>query len=78
MAKDHSDSESANLLPPYGLVFPISSKGSFICTIPQTEKHIPHPLFIPVVEHWLEREMSSSKHAAQLITGVCAHDRRML
>ena len=25
-----------NLLLPHGLLFPISSKGSFICTIPQT------------------------------------------
>ena len=25
-----------NPLPPHGLLFPISSKGSFICTIPQT------------------------------------------
>ena len=29
MAKDHSDSERGNLLPPHGLLFPISSKGSF-------------------------------------------------
>ena len=29
MVKDHSDSERGNLLPPYGLLFPISSKGSF-------------------------------------------------
>ena len=36
MVKDHSDSERGNPLPPYGLLFPISSKGSFICTIPQT------------------------------------------
>ena len=36
MVKDHSDSERANLLPPHGLLFPISSNGSFICTIPQT------------------------------------------
>ena len=36
MVKDHSDSERGNLLPPHGLLFPISSKGSFICTIPQT------------------------------------------
>ena len=37
MAKDQSDSEKGNLLPPlYGLLFPIISKGSFICTIPQT------------------------------------------
>ena len=29
--KDHSDSEKGN-----PLLFPINSKGSFICTIPQT------------------------------------------
>ena len=34
MAKEHSDSERGNPLPPHGLLFPISSKGSFICTIP--------------------------------------------
>ena len=36
MVKDHSDSERGNLLLPYGLLFPISSKHSFICIIPQT------------------------------------------
>ena len=37
MVKDHSDSERGNpLLPLHGLLFPISSKGSFICTIPHT------------------------------------------
>ena len=36
MVKDHSDSERGNLLPPHGLLFPISNKHSFICTIPQT------------------------------------------
>ena len=36
MVKDHSDSERGNPLPPYGLLFPINSKGSFICIIPQT------------------------------------------
>ena len=36
MAKDHSDSERGNPLPPHRLLFPISSKGSFICIIPQT------------------------------------------
>ena len=36
MVKDHTDSERANPLPPHGLLFPINSKGSFICTIPQT------------------------------------------
>ena len=36
MVKDHSDSEKGNLLPPHRLLLSISSKGSFICTIPQT------------------------------------------
>ena len=38
MVKDHSDSERGNPLPPHGLLFPISSKGSFICIIPQTRR----------------------------------------
>ena len=36
MVKDHSDSEIGNPLPPHRLLFPISSKGSFKCIIPQT------------------------------------------
>ena len=45
MVKDHSDSDKGNLLPPlHGLLFSINSKGSFICTIPQTGLHIPWPL----------------------------------
>ena len=36
MVKNHSDSEKGNPLQPHRLLFPISSKGSFICTIPQT------------------------------------------
>ena len=36
MVKDHSDSERGNPLPPHGLLFYNSSKGSFICNIPQT------------------------------------------
>ena len=36
MVKDHSKSERGIPLPPHGLLFPISSKGSFICIIPQT------------------------------------------
>ena len=35
MVKDQSDSERGNPLPPHRLHFSISSKGSFICTIPQ-------------------------------------------
>ena len=36
MVKDHSNSERGNPVPPHGLLFPISSKGSFICIISQT------------------------------------------
>ena len=36
MVKDHSDSEKGNPLPPHRLLLSISSKGSFLCTIPQT------------------------------------------
>ena len=39
MVKDHSDSERWNPLPPHGLLFPINSKGSFICTIPDRIAH---------------------------------------
>ena len=36
MVKDHSDSENGNPQPPHRLLLLINSKGSFICTIPQT------------------------------------------
>ena len=36
MVKDHSESERGNPLLQHGLLFPINSKGSFICIIPQT------------------------------------------
>ena len=36
MVKDHSDSEKGNPVPPHRLLLSINSKGSFICTIPQT------------------------------------------
>ena len=39
MVKDHSDSEKGNPLPPHRLLLSINSKGSFICTIPQTGQH---------------------------------------
>ena len=56
MVNDHSDSERSNPLPPHGLLFLISSKGSFIWTA--------HTMaFVnPVVEHWLEREMAQWDH----------------
>ena len=36
MVKDHLDSERGNPRLPNRLLLPISSKGSFICIIPQT------------------------------------------
>ena len=36
MVNDHSDSKRGNLLPLHGLLFQISSKCSFICTISHT------------------------------------------
>ena len=54
MVKDHSDGETGYLLPPHGLLFAINSKGSFVCTIPQTTAFL-----APVVEYWLEREIST-------------------
>ena len=36
MVKDHSDSEKGNPLLPHRLLLSTNSKGSFICTIPQT------------------------------------------
>ena len=51
MVKDHSDSERGNPLPPHGLHFPSSSKGSFICIIPY---RIPHTTaFVTPVVHMI-------------------------
>ena len=39
MVKDHSDSERGNPLQPHRILFPINSKGSFICIIPRPLLH---------------------------------------
>ena len=44
IVKYHTKRERGNPLPAHGLLFPINSKGSFICTILQTGLHIPRPL----------------------------------
>ena len=44
MVKDNSDSEKGSPVPPHRLLCSISSKGSFICTIPQTGYNIPQLL----------------------------------
>ena len=66
MVKDHSDSERGNPLLPHGLLFPINSKGSFICTIPDRIAHTT-AFVIPVVDHWLEREITQWKDPLLLI-----------
>ena len=58
MVKDHSDSERGNSLPPHRLLFPISSKSYFIYIIPQTGMTHTTAFVTPIVEHWLEREIS--------------------
>ena len=57
MVKYHSDSERGNPLPPLGILFLISSKGSFIDRITHTTAFV-----TPVVEHWVEREIAQWVH----------------
>ena len=63
MVKDHSNSKRGNYLPPlHRLLFPITSKRSFICTTP-TERITHTTAFVtPVVEYWLEREIAQWVH----------------
>ena len=44
MVKDPLDNKRGNTLLPHGLLFPISSKGSFICIIPQEQDNTYHSL----------------------------------
>ena len=78
MIKDHSDSEKVNPLPPHELLFAISNKGSFICTIPQTGQHIPQLLLTPVMEHWLERETAQWVHPMKDRSDDPSHHKRTL
>ena len=58
MVKDHSDTERGNPQPALnGLLFLISSKGSFICTDPDSIVYAT-AFVTPVMEHWLEREIA--------------------
>ena len=77
MVKDHSDSEKGNPLLPHRLLFPINSKGSFICTIPQTGEHIPWRV-LPVVEHWMEREIAQWVHPMKDRSDNPSHHERTL
>ena len=56
MIKDHSDSEKRNPLPPHRLLLSINSKGSFICTIPQTGNFSSCVLLHPLSNMLIKRE----------------------
>ena len=63
MVEDHSDSKRENPLPPFHmLLFPITSKGYFIYTIPKDM--IAHTMtFVnPTVDHWLKQEIVQWVH----------------
>ena len=66
--KDHLDNERRNLLLLlHGLLSPISSNGSFICTIPQTGQHIPWPL---LYQSWLHPKFQLRKYLHQKYTNA--------
>ena len=77
MVKENSDSERGNPLPPHGLFFPINSKGSFICTIPDRIAHTT-AFATPVVEHWLERELAQWVHPMKDRSDDPSHHERTL
>ena len=63
MVKYQSDSERGNLLPPLDLLellFQISVKGYFVIHHPTDMIANTTTFVTPVVEHWLEREITSS------------------
>ena len=77
MVKDHSDSEKGNLLPLHRLLFPINSKGSFICTIP--DRIAQTTAFVtPVMEHWLEQEIAQWVHSMKDRSDDPSHHERRL
>ena len=77
MVKDHSDSEKGNPLSPHRLLFPISSNGSFICTIPDRIAHTT-AFVTPVMEHWLEREIAQWVHPMKDRSDDPSHHERTL
>ena len=78
MVKDHSDSERGNLLLPHGLLFPSSSKGSFICIIPTYRITHTTAFVTLVVEHWLEREITQWVHPMKDRSDDPSHHERTL
>ena len=78
MVKDHSDSEKGNPLPPHRLLFPISSKGSFLYHHP-TDRIAHTTAFVtPVVEHWPEQEIAQWVHPMKDQSDDISHHERTL
>ena len=75
MVTDQSDSETGNVLLPHRLLFLISTKGSFICTIPQTGLHIPQPFFPSVSEQWLNGSSIKDRSDDPLHNDKCSYHR---
>ena len=68
MVNDNSESDSEKgspLLPLHRLLFPIISKVSFICTIPQDSTH--HGLCCTICDILAEREITPWVHHEGLI-----------
>ena len=61
MVKDHSDFEGNPLPPVQVLLFPINSK-VFLYASSHIQDSRYHAFVTPVVEHWLEREISQWIH----------------
>ena len=79
MVKYHTDSEIGNPLPPlHGLLFPINSKGSFICTISQTRIAHTTAFVTPVVDPCLEREIAQWVHPVKDRSDDPSHKERTL
>ena len=63
MVKDHLERKRGNPLPPlHGLLFLISSKIYFICTILHTTTFV-----TPIVEHWFEEVLAQWVHHEESI-----------
>ena len=76
MVKDHSDSEKETRCHHMGYSFQLTSKGSFICTIPQTGITHTTAFVTPVVVHWLEREIAQWVHPMKDRSDDSSHHER--
>ena len=72
MVKDHSDNERENPLPPHRLLFPISSKGSFIYASSHRQDNTYHGLCYTR----LEREIAQWVHPMKDKSDVPSHHER--